>query len=120
MRFLMLSIILWSALACTVGPAAAGHYTLVYSGNIDGELEPCGCTQEVDLGGLRRAATLVDHQRAEQPGLILFSGGGLMSGFAANGRLTIVCSIKGASMLNYDASAVLWADRSYGADLPAR
>src|SRR3569623_3551679 len=120
MRFLMLSIILWSALACTVGPAAAGHYTLVYSGNIDGELEPCGCTQEGDLGGLRRAATLVDHLRAEQPGLFQISGGGMMSGFAANGRLTNEIIIKGASMLNYDAVAVQWADLSYGADLPAR
>jgi len=120
MRFLMLSIVLWGMFACIAGPAAAGHYTLVYSGNIDGELEPCGCTQEGDLGGLRRAATLVDHLRAEQPGLFLISGGGLMSGFAANGRLTNEFIIKGASMLNYDAVAVQWADLSYGADLPAR
>src|SRR3569623_3767361 len=116
MRFLMLSIILWSALACTVGPAAAGHYTHVYSGNIAGELEPCGCTQEGDLGGLRRAATLVDHLRADQPGLFLNSGGGLMSGFAANGRLTTEFILKGASMLHYAAVAVQRADLSYSAE----
>src|SRR3569623_3394153 len=43
-----------------------------------------------------------------------------MSGFAANGRRTNEFILKGASMLNYDAVAVQWADLSYGAELPAR
>ena len=33
--------------------AAAQTATLIYSGNLDGELEPCGCTAEGDLGGIR-------------------------------------------------------------------
>src|SRR3569623_866873 len=100
MRFLMLSIVLWGMFACIAGQPAAGHYTLVYSGNIDGELEPCGSTHEGDLAVLRRAATLVDHLRAEQPGLFLSSGGVVLSVFSAFGRLSNEFFFYCASMLN--------------------
>lgn len=111
-------------LGALVGFSAAGHaaqrYTLVYSGNVDGELEPCGCTPEGDLGGLRRTATMLDHLRAERRDVFVLSTGGLMSGFAANGRLTNEFLLKGSAMMSYDAVAVQWADLSYGADMPAR
>ncbi len=115
MRSIMLFLVLWMASAAY----AADDVTLIYSGNLDGELEPCGCSPEGDLGGLLRRATLIDHLRAEAPNLFLISSGGLMSGFAANGRLTNEYILKGFSMLDYDAVGVQWADLTYGPELAA-
>jgi len=119
----MRSIILLMLLAVaghSGGVLAAERVTLIYSGNVDGELEPCGCSPEGDLGGVRRTATLLDHLRAEQTNLFAVSAGGLMSGFAAHGRLTNEFILKGYAMLHLDAVGVQWADLSYGAALPAR
>ncbi|MEJ2573164.1 MAG: multiheme c-type cytochrome [Gammaproteobacteria bacterium] len=98
------------------GPAvAAESATLVYSGNLDGELEPCGCTAEGDLGGVRRRATMIQRLRGEHPDLFLISSGGLLSGFAANGRLTNEYVLKGFAVIHYDAIGLQWDDLQYGA-----
>ena len=96
--------------------AAAPAATLVYSGNLDGELEPCGCTAEGDLGGILRRATMIGRLRGERPDLFLVSAGGLLSGFAANGRLTNEYILKGFAVLDYDAVGLQWGDLQYGAE----
>jgi 2',3'-cyclic-nucleotide 2'-phosphodiesterase (5'-nucleotidase family) len=88
--------------------------TLIYSGNLDGELEPCGCSAEGDYGGLRRRATFIERVRAENPDAFVVSAGGLISGFAANGRLTNEYILKGFAMLGYDAIGLQWNDLQYG------
>lgn len=115
-RTLSWFFILWMGWATG---AAAAPLTLIYSGNLNGELEPCGCSVEGNLGGLLRRATVIDRLRAENPDLFLVSGGGLMSGFAANGRLTNEYILKGFAALDYDALGVQWSDLTYGADLSA-
>jgi 2',3'-cyclic-nucleotide 2'-phosphodiesterase (5'-nucleotidase family) len=95
--------------------AAAQAATLIYSGNLDGELEPCGCTAEGDLGGVRRRATMIQRLRGKNPDLFLVSAGGLLSGFAANGRLTNEYILKGFAVIAYDAVGLQWDDLQYGA-----
>ena len=105
------------ALFAAAGPAgAAQSATLIYSGNLDGELEPCGCTAEGDLGGVRRRATMIQRLRGEIPDLFVVSSGGLLSGFAANGRLTNEYILKGLEVIGYDAVGLQWDDLQYGAD----
>ena len=54
--------------------AVPDHVTLVYSADVAGYLEPCGCSQD-QRGGLARAAAVLKKIRAEgQP--VLFLGGG--------------------------------------------
>src|SRR3569832_1390773 len=102
----MRSIILLMLLAVAGHPGgvlAAERVTHIYSGTDGGELEPCGCSPEGDLGGVRRTATLLDHLRAEQTNLFAVSAGGLMSGFAAHGRLTSEFILKGYALLHLAA-----------------
>ena len=94
--------------------AATQAATLIYSGNLDGELEPCGCTEEGDLGGIRRRATMIRGLRKQHPDLFLVSAGGLLSGFAANGRLTNEYILKGFAFMDYDAIGLQWDDLQYG------
>src|SRR3569832_1163450 len=88
------------------GVLAAERVNLNNSGNVDSELEPCGCSPDGVLGGVRRTATLLDHLRAVQTNLFAGSAGGLMSGFAALGRLTNEFILKGYAMLRLDAVGV--------------
>lgn len=112
---LCLFFLIFTVPAATAGQAAADKaLTLIYSGNLDGELEPCGCSAEGDFGGIRRRGTVLDHLRREQPGAFVVSAGGLLSGFAANGRLTNEYILKGFALLGYDAIGLQWGDLQYG------
>ncbi len=65
-------------------PAAAGraravpdHVTLVYSADLGGYLEPCGCSQD-QRGGLPRAAAALRKVRAEGQPVFFVAGGDLL------------------------------------------
>ena len=95
--------------------ATAGDaLTIVYSGNLDGELEPCGCSAEGNLGGIKRRATMIEQQRAKNPDLVLLSAGGLLSAEGPGDRLKGEYILKGFAKLNYDAIGIQWKDFSYG------
>ncbi|MCG6970714.1 MAG: hypothetical protein LJE85_13190 [Gammaproteobacteria bacterium] len=89
---------------------------LIYSGNLDGELEPCGCTEEGNLGGINRRVSLLDKLRADNPQLVAISGGGLISAEGSTDRIKAKYILKGFADLHYDAIGVQWKDLSYGAD----
>lgn len=97
--------------AVLAGPASL---SLVYSGNLDGELEPCGCAEEGDLGGLKRQATTLDRLRTEMPNLFFVSSGGLLSSAQAHERLTGEYILTGIKAIGYDALGVQWSDLAYG------
>lgn len=102
------------AIASFGAAAAPASLTLVYSGNLDGELEPCGCAEEGDLGGLKRQATTVDQLRGVTPNLFLVSSGGLLSSIQAHERLTSEYILTGIKAIGYDAIGVQWTDLGYG------
>lgn len=117
-RYLRLA---WLVCALVTGVAGAQDVapspavTMVYSGNLDGELEPCGCTLEGDFGGILRQATMLDELRGRHPGLIAVSSGGLLvSGFASD-RLKSEFILRGFAGLGYDAVGIQWNDLAFGA-----
>lgn len=88
--------------------------TLIYSGNTDGELEPCGCSAEGNFGGILRRATIIDKLRKVDPDLFLVSSGGLIASMSPQDQLTGQYIFKGVAAMNYDAIGIQWADLSYG------
>lgn len=98
-------------------PALIAHgqtLELIYSGNLDGELEPCGCTLEGDFGGIQRRATVIDKLRADNNDLILISTGGLFSTEMGNDEIKHRFILSGLGQLDYDAIGVQWADLIHG------
>jgi hypothetical protein len=91
-----------------------GSIAIVYFGNLDGELEPCGCTPDGNMGGLKRQVSIVDGLREKHPGIVLLSTGGLISAYTANEQLTAEYILKGFQRLSYDAIGVQWSDLAYG------
>ncbi len=107
-----LSLILYALFSSALN--AEPVVDLIYSGNIDGELEPCGCSETGNMGGLKRHATVIDRLRAATPDVFAVSAGGLISAFTANEKLTAEYILKGKQALAYDAIGVQWSDLAYG------
>ncbi len=89
-------------------------FTLAYSGNQDGELEPCGCSVEGNSGGILRQSTTLKALRAKTPQMFTVSSGGLITSMVAQDRLTAEHILKGYAHLGYDAIGVQWQDLAYG------
>ena len=97
-------------------PATPRSMTLVYSGNLDGELEPCGCSLEGNLGGVLRHISTIDAWRETSPSLFLLSSGGMIVSYTPHDKTTGEFILKGYEQMGFDAIGVQWPDRSYGDD----
>ncbi len=118
MRLTLLLLIAFALPACAEQPAPASQsLQLLYSGNLDGELEPCGCSLDSDYGGLQRRATLVNRLRSEDPELLLISTGGLFSAEMSNDLIKNSFILTGMAQLDYDAIGIQWADLVHGEEL---
>lgn len=96
--------------ACVDG----AELTLVYSGNLDGELEPCGCSEEGNFGGIKRRVTLLDNLRKRSPQLVAISSGGLINYEGAADKIKSDYILEGFKVFKYDAVGVQWRDLVIG------
>ena len=97
--------------------AAAPKATLIYSANLNGELEPCGCSAAGDFGGILRRATQLDKLRSNEPDIILVSAGGILASEVSSDSIKNAYILKGFQALDYDAIGVQWPDLAYGAKM---
>jgi hypothetical protein len=114
LRTLLAALALLPALAL-----GDSRLTLVYSGNLDGELEPCGCTAETDYGGLLRRATYLDGLRANGLDPAVVTTGGLLTAFIGADRIKADFILSGLVALDVDAVGLQWGDLVYGSDFLA-
>ncbi|RRJ83185.1 multiheme c-type cytochrome [Aestuariirhabdus litorea] len=105
---LLLTLIASSSLAASI--------TLVYSGNMDGELEPCGCSEAGDMGGLKRRATALGELRQQDSELVAITAGGLLSAQMTSNKIKNRYILAAIEQLKYDAVGLQWTDLAYGFD----
>lgn len=74
-----------SSLALHAGRAA--EWQLVYSANLNGELKPCGCSAEGNLGGLLRRATQLEQLRRQNPDTVVVSAGDFLDEQTEQGKI---------------------------------
>ena len=119
MKFIVLTITLIMLLQLGIPSAFADvtPLTVIYSGNLDGELEPCGCSDEGNLGGIKRRATSIDNVKEQNPNSVIISAGGLIASEGTNDYLKAVYIFKAFADLGYDAIGVQWNDLNYGAEM---
>jgi len=107
---------LFSLLLFTNSFAKPGDHdiTLIYTGNLDGELEPCGCSEGGNKGGIKRRVNAIDKLREEDRNLYLISAGGLLVSDMPQDKLKSEYLLKGLAAVSYDAIGVQWRDLAYG------
>jgi len=93
----------------TVLPVDAANWQLVYSSNFNGELKPCGCSAEGNLGGVLRRATRLNEIRQHNENTVVVSAGDIL------GEVTEQSLIKARYMLQaietYAMDAVLLGEQ---------
>ncbi|RMF18247.1 MAG: hypothetical protein D6758_04605 [Gammaproteobacteria bacterium] len=94
----------------------AGEWTLVYAGNLNGELEACGCTVEGNLGGILRQTQILDAWRAEKPDTFFVNAGGLFNSRSPTDKITSAFIRSGAAQQGWDAIGLQWKDLDYGVE----
>ncbi|MBF0175954.1 MAG: hypothetical protein HQL63_03780 [Magnetococcales bacterium] len=101
-------------LAACAEAADSSGLTIIYSGNLAGHLEPCGCAAESDFGGLDRHAVMLDRLRAEKPEAIAIAHGGLLAHGGVTERVKAEFILQGFDLLHYDAVGLQWPDLVFG------
>ena len=84
---------------------------IIYTGSLQGQLEPCGCSPKTDFGGVARiSGYLTEHERSLSP-YILLDAGNFSDKDTAQGRLKIKAMLKFFSLMEYNTLA-LWGRES--------
>jgi hypothetical protein len=89
---------------------------LVYTGKLSGELEPCGCAEESNLGGIKRQATLITRLRSQSSHLVLLSAGGLFANNSWQDKVKGKYILQAMQLLGYDSVGAQWSDLAFGVD----
>ena len=86
---------------------------IVYTGGVNGELVPCGCSPKTDFGGVaRRAGYLTEHQKMLSP-YILIDAGNFLDKDTPQGRLKAEAMLKAFGIMKYDAVAFLKMEKEF-------
>ena len=105
--FLLLTLIIIILMS---SPAIYGEerkINIIYTGALQGELEPCGCSPQSDFGGLARFSGFInDHGESLSP-YILIDAGNFLAKDTPQGRLKADAMLESFAILEYDAIALL-------------
>jgi hypothetical protein len=91
-------------------PAAYGQkrvLNILYTGNLQGELEPCGCSPKTDFGGIARLSGYIKKHKNELSPYILIDAGNFSGEDTPQGRLKTETLLKAFGIMEYDAAAFL-------------
>lgn len=103
------------AFAPAFASAGDGALTIMYTGAIRGELEPCGCSPETQSGGLARLSEFVKSQKGKGD-LILIDAGNSMPDDTPQGRLKAQAIVRSFIEMGYGAAAFFKKDMSFHED----
>lgn len=90
--------------------------TIVYSGNLDGSIEPCGCSTGGNFGGIMRRANAIDSLRKETKNIVLLSTGGLFVTGQPQDIIKGEYILRGLKKMRYDSIGIQRGDLSFGVD----
>ena len=92
------------------------NLNIIYTGHINGELEPCGCSPKTDFGGFARlSGYLIEHRKELSP-YILVDAGNFTQEDSPQGRLKAETALKSFSIIKYDAVALMKNETAFTDD----
>lgn len=95
---------------------SSAEYLIIFTGEDNGRLEPCGCAT-AQLGGLPRRHSFLEHVAAAYPGrTLLISNGDLSAGVSRQGELKFQTAVAAMNLMNYRLMNLGEGDLAFGAD----
>ena len=112
-------LILFLLLSCLIPftTFAEETLTILYTGSILGEVKPCGCAEEGDLGGILRRATLIEKERSANNNMLLLDAGDSFKEPSDQGKLKAKTIIEAMNKMGYDAALLGEKDFVYGDEI---
>jgi hypothetical protein len=115
--FILLMLLL--SFLMTAAKGDAGELNILYTGSLQGQLEPCGCSPKSDFGGIARiAGYLAAHIRELSPS-VLIDAGNFSDKDTPQGRLKTAAVLRFMSALGYDTVAFMNRERELPRDFIA-
>jgi hypothetical protein len=90
--------------------------TIIYTGDMEGELEPCGCSPKTDFGGVARFAGYINENKEKLSPYVLIDAGNFSGKDTTQGRLKAEAMLKAFSVMNYDVVALLTKEKTFPQD----
>ncbi len=92
------------------------NLNIIYTGHMNGELEPCGCSPKTDFGGFARLSGYLIEHRNEFTPYILVDAGNFTGEDSPQGRLKAETALKSFSIIKYDAVALMKNETAFTDD----
>jgi len=90
--------------------------SILYTGAIHGELEPCGCSPKTDFGGLARISGYILRNRNSLYPYVLIDAGNFSEKDSEQGRLKVEAIMNSFHIMKYDAVAFMKNEKSFSDD----
>lgn len=113
---LSLTLIFSAVLAPYVMYAQERPLNIIYTGSVNGELGPCGCSPKTDFGGLARLSGYLAAHKNELSPYILVDAGNFTDKGSPQGRLKAEAILKSYNIMKYDAVAVMNNEKAFPHD----
>jgi hypothetical protein len=98
----------------TDSSSAPREVLIIYTGNLIGELKPCGCAKEEDQGGIERRMQYLIDTRKTHPHTLLLDTGDHFKDPTRQGKLKAETLLTATEKMKYDAVALGDRDLVYG------
>ncbi|MFA6472193.1 MAG: hypothetical protein WCU00_09160 [Candidatus Latescibacterota bacterium] len=115
-----LSFLLFSC-SKKISSQKSGHITILYSGNVGGEIDTCGC--RIPRGGMAKRATFIKQQKEKYPNALILDSGALLfdkikltKNFQANSLRKAALTLDIVKKIGIDAANVSARDLANTAD----
>ncbi|MBI5097618.1 MAG: hypothetical protein HZB30_00060 [Nitrospirae bacterium] len=107
-KYILLNILLWTILFPVTARGNNGQertINILYTGNLNGELEPCGCSPKTDFGGVARLSGYIAENRKALSPYLLIDAGNFAGDDTPQGRLKAETLLQAFSAMKYDLTA---------------
>ncbi|HHN65425.1 MAG TPA: hypothetical protein ENK09_08710 [Nitrospirae bacterium] len=105
-------ILLQAILFPAIINASEQSLTIIYTGAMEGELEPCGCSPGTDFGGVARFAGYIKENKETLSPYVLIDAGNFSAKDTPQGRLKTETMLKSFKVMNYDVVALMGREES--------
>jgi hypothetical protein len=107
-KYILVNILLLSILLPVTSSGHDGQgrsLNILYTGSLDGELEPCGCSPKTDFGGVARLSGFIEKNRKALSPYLLIDAGNFVGDDTPQGRLKAETLLQAFSAIKYDLIA---------------
>lgn len=113
---ILAGVVLSAIISLPAAYGQSGSLNIIYTGSMNGKLEPCGCSPKTDYGGVARLAGYIARHGRELSPYLLIDAGNFTARDTPQGRLQAEAMLRSFRIMKYDAVALLSNEKAFAED----